>query len=681
MRNLILTIIKLTSATICVLLVLAAGDASRLLAAANVGCQTFRQRVCDQVRQPLGKTQTVQQRIITSDMPRQGILAALANPCLSVEFAETAFVSAREFESKQSARCVDLYFEVVAFAWHFLKLPDSQQRPEYARAWQLYHSGLARLIATGQQYGRLHPNQGLKVNTAVGTQTIGMKYEGFVWESSDFNRLVVMTESEPKKLINRYRCPGLGVPLVVQRLRKEPERFMLQEVNFPATVVLRPSLAALAGTAPPAGAPSSHHPFELYDPLRINMVAMNDRPVPLAADLSGSFEQGIKDQNVDPVKGLLQPGATGNEARLFMIEPYQPGKVPLVFVHGLLSSPKIWANLANEIRACPDLRERYQLWAFQYSTGRPFVESAAVLRQELTAAVACLDPENRDLAMANMVLVGHSMGGLVAKLQVTKSADTMWYAVANRPLEDICATAEQRQALFRLFYFEPLPFVSRVVFIGTPHDGSNLARSCTARCASNLVEQPTRSRVAHDQLVRRNPGVFSPEFQERIPTSVDMLRPDSELLKALQLLCAGPHVQLHSIIGTGGCPLFLGIGDGTVATTSAEHPYVSTQRYVDTTHRRLHGHYDTTIEIHCILRRHLSEIVDDSHVQPELPVVEGWNDANDVLDPANILAEEGIVDVQILDETDRPFNPITPEQETEVEVFDVGPMLFPATGE
>jgi hypothetical protein len=660
------------------IMIIGAVSPSRLGAALDGGFQTFRQHVCKSVHKHQGKMQGVQQRVITADMPRQGILAALANPCLSVEFAQSAHVAGREFEGKKSARCVDSYFEVVAFAWHFLKLPDSHQRPEYARAWQLYHSGLARLIATGQQYGRLHPNKGLKVNTAVGTQTIDITYQGFVWESSDFNRLVVMTETEPKKLNNRYRCPGLGVPLVAQRLRTESERFMNKEVNFPATVVLRPSLAALAGTAPPAGAPSSHHPFELYDPLRINMIAMSGRPVALASDLSGPFEEGLKDADIDPLKGLIQPGATGVEAKLFMIEPYQPGKFPLVFVHGLLSSPEIWANLANEIRACPDLRERYQLWAFQYPTGRAFVSSAAKLREELSAAVAGMDPENRDMAMANMVLIGHSMGGLVAKLQVTKSADTMWYSVANRPLEDICTTEKQRNDLFRLFYFEPLPFVSRVVFIGTPHDGSSLARSSIARCGSGLVEQSAERQLEYQQLLDCNPGVFSPEVQRRIPTSVDLLRPDSPMLKAVQMLCAGPHVQLHSIIGTGGCPLCLGIGDGTVATSSAEHPYVSTQRYVDTTHRQLHGHYDTTIEILCILRRHISEVMDNCNQQPEPVVVQ---DPAEAFDPNEILAEEGVIDFEMLDETDELLAPAMPEKEFEVQVLDIGPELFPAGGE
>ena len=56
-----------------------------------------------------------------------------------------------------------------------------------------------------------------------------------------------------------------------------------------------------------------------------------------------------------------------------MLEPRQPGKYPIVFVHGFFSSPAIWANVANEIMASPELRDRFQIMAYRYPTGRPFV--------------------------------------------------------------------------------------------------------------------------------------------------------------------------------------------------------------------------------------------------------------------------------------------------------------------
>ena len=163
----------------------------------------------------------------------------------------------------------------------------------------------------------------------------------------------------------------------------------------------------------------------------------------------------------------MQPGsAEVGQEKLFLLEPRQPGKYPLVFVHGFFSSPVIWADMADEIMARPGLHNCYQLIAYRYPTGRPFVESAAVLRRELSAFVKTYDSQEQDPSMYNMAMIGHSMGGLVAKLTVTRSGDRLWYAIANRPLSDINVPDAGRQRLAEMFYFEPLPFVRRVVFLG-----------------------------------------------------------------------------------------------------------------------------------------------------------------------------------------------------------------------
>ena len=100
---------------------------------------------------------------------------------------------------------------------------------------------------------------------------------------------------------------------------------------------------------------------------------------------------------------------------MFLLEPRRPGQYPLVFVHGFYSAPTIWANIANEIMARPDLRNCFQLVAYRYPTGRPFVESAAVLRRELNAFVQTYDSQAEDPSMYNMAVVAHSMGGLASR--------------------------------------------------------------------------------------------------------------------------------------------------------------------------------------------------------------------------------------------------------------------------
>ncbi len=546
-------------------------------------------------------------QVIMADRPRQAAMAVLQNPSLAVDFAENAYSAADAAELDNSATSVDLYFETVAFSWHFLQDRRLANHPKYQRAWQLYHSALVKLLATGQRFGRLDPTSGLSVNTSAGQQFIKIAYHGFVWKPADFSRIETVPPDLPRKLKKHYGVEGFGAPFVAIRQQTADERFFLHETPFAATVVLRPSLATLAGRAPRPGMPLTHGPLEFYDPMRISKVSFRGQPVPLASDISAPFEVAQREVRDYPYKGLIEPDSGEVREHLFMIEPYQPGKFPIVFVHGLMSSPGIWANLANEILARPDLRKRFQLWAFRYPTGKPFVESAAILRRELRAARLACDPAEQDPALSQMAMIGHSMGGLVAKLVVTRSDDTLWYSIANRPLSEINATDEQKKRLAEWFYFEPLPFITRTVFIGTPHNGSGFVTQTIGSISSTLIQQSQTQVLRHQMLAANNPGVFSPEVQNRLPSSIDMLDPNSGVLKAIQKLCPGPNVQLHSIVGTG-FPMFLFIpADGPVSVGSARHPYVSTERFVHTTHTKLHSDPEAVEEIMCILRRHMSE--------------------------------------------------------------------------
>src|SRR5262249_61899792 len=100
---------------------------------------------------------------------------------------------------------------------------------------------------------------------------------------------------------------------------------------------------------------------------------------------------------------------------LTFTEPFRPGLIPVVLVHGTLSSAGRWADMLNDLENDGRLRDRYQFWFFHYSTGSPIPYSAMLLRDALTDAVAQLDPGGTDAALRQMVVIGHSQGGLLAK--------------------------------------------------------------------------------------------------------------------------------------------------------------------------------------------------------------------------------------------------------------------------
>ena len=252
-----------------------------------------------------------------------------------------------------------------------------------------------------------------------------------------------------------------------------------------------------------------------------------------------------------------------------MLEPYQRGKIPVIFVHGLASDRFTWIQMINELRSVPWVNERCQIWTFQYATGQPFLASGAEMRQQLRDIAGTFDPQGTDRALRSTMLVGHSMGGLVSKLQVTYSGNILWEQIASKPFSEVNMQPQDRERIDRMFFFEPLPGVSRVVFIGTPHQGSFWAQNVWGRLGSSLVKMPTDRVQVVDTLVRNNPDVFAKLLRKGIPTSIDLLKPDSPLLIGMQQTPVNPSVKLHSIIGTGS-PFSDGTpADGVVPVSSA----------------------------------------------------------------------------------------------------------------
>ena len=133
---------------------------------------------------------------------------------------------------------------------------------------------------------------------------------------------------------------------------------------------------------------------------------------------------------------------------LSLLRPYRRGRVPVVFVHGLWSSPWSWAPMVEALEADPALRDRYQFWTFGYSTGDPIPYSAWLLRRDLDEVRRKFDPDGTDAAFDRMVVVGHSMGGLLAKMMVQDSGTRLWRLVSDRPFEELAGDPEDRD-LFR----------------------------------------------------------------------------------------------------------------------------------------------------------------------------------------------------------------------------------------
>ena len=180
-------------------------------------------------------------------------------------------------------------------------------------------------------------------------------------------------------------------------------------------------------------------------------------------------------------------GLAGERPPLVSATPYRPGLIPVVFVHGTGSSTgPVGGDVQPTARPTRRYASRFQFWFFQYDSGNPIALSALRLREALSTAVARLDPDGKDPALRQMVLIGHSQGGLLVKMQVISTGDRLWNAVSRKPLDELELSDQTRDLFRRGLFVEPVPEVARVIFVCTPHRGSFVAGR---RILANLTRQ------------------------------------------------------------------------------------------------------------------------------------------------------------------------------------------------
>ena len=233
-----------------------------------------------------------------------------------------------------------------------------------------------------------------------------------------------------------------------------------------------------------------------------------------------------------------------------------------MLVHGTASSPARWAELINELENDPRFWHDYEIWFFIYNTGNPIAYSASLLRDALTKAVADLDPEGKDPGLKQMVVMGHSQGGLLTKMTVIDSGMGLWpFSV---PPEQLDVSAETQELLTNALIIKPLPFVKSVIFVATPHRGSYQALGFLGSLASWLVNMPGRFVKFNVELLRLQARGLTLATVGGVPTAVDNMNPGNLFIRNLSAIPIAPGVVAYSIIAVDSDEPLDQAGDGVV---------------------------------------------------------------------------------------------------------------------
>ena len=504
------------------------------------------------------------------------------------------------------------YLAAAVYAYAFLfseggAWPPDAFDPRFRVAVNLYNRGLtAGLEVSGRV--DLSPRT---LALPFGSFELRAAPEEFVWAGRRLEEFVPVAELEVRGIRNRYRRNGIGAPLAGRFADEEGQdvpveaRWVAPQLRVPLAAFVRigtPLKSLIRGDV--VGE------LELHTADRSGSVRIGERVVPLEYEPTASLAYTLAESRLWDfeiaayLQGEAEVANTGQ--RLGMLWPHIPGRIPVVLVHGTASSPARWAELANELLADPLIRDRYELWFFLYNSGNPILHSAGKLRSTLTEVVKALDPEGHDPALRRMVIVGHSQGGILARLLATESGNRFWANVSKVPLEDLELNDETRAMLQEALFFEPLPFVERVVFIATPHRGSYLAGRRLGQIAANLVTLPAGIVSGVGGLLEDNPNKLALRKLDEVPSSVDNMTSSHPFLVSLDETRPRAGVKSHSIVAVRGKGPITSRSDGVVRYTSAHVDWADSEKVVISTHS-CQANPDTIVEMRRILRLHLEE--------------------------------------------------------------------------
>ena len=401
---------------------------------------------------------------------------------------------------------------------------------------------------------------------------------------------------------------GLGVPLIVHRGLHDGERadwkpLGPQRATFAATALVRPRGSVASWRSQPVN-------LVFLDPTRTESIDLGERVFPMAADLTTPMVSRLAQGPIRNYEylGVFDPEFYDDRAGIYAVNPYQPGKVPVILVQGLWSSPKVWVPMLDALRNDPDLRASYQFWVVLYPSGYSLPMAALSVRRSLRQVRQRFDPEGIDPALNRMVILGKSTGGQVCRLLVQSSGAALWNSIFARPIEQVHASPGLRDELAAMLDFEAEPYIRRAIFVTTGHRGGKLARQPAIMFGEELIRHNNPLHPAWAELRAANgPDVFQPFFRDRAPGSIDGLRADSPLLAAIDAQPIAPGVAYHSIIATihPGLPRE-SMTDGFVGYASAHLDGAASERIFASTHF-CEAHPEVIAEVRRILHQHRDE--------------------------------------------------------------------------
>lgn len=386
--------------------------------------------------------------------------------------------------------------------------------------------------------------------------------KGF-WSPETFTDFAAASKVPSKTIRRRDVHEGVGAALVGIRKKTPAEPFApLVGVTgaVTATVEFRGYDATLT----------------LRDPGERSTARIGGVERPLQSDLSAPLAYyPAVNQTWTGLMGAMRVNAYMSRTGLYLLQPYDSHRIPLIFVHGLISTPQLWRNVINELEMDPELRGRYQCWVFAYPTGNPYAYSAMRFREELDKARKIYGFPH------GIVVVGHSMGGLLTHMQAVTLTQADWARQVGPLAGEILKRTPAESILHNSVLFNANPDIRRIVYICTPHRGSDMVLGWVGRLGMRLISLPASVAGRLTSTLGNDVEIVSGD-SKLLPNGVTCLSPRNPTLKVMNN--APMRAPFHSIIGDRGRGDTPNSSDGVVAYWSSHLDGAQSEKIVPGPH-------------------------------------------------------------------------------------------------
>lgn len=489
-----------------------------------------------------------------------------------------------------------------------------------------YNQAIAKLV---NSYGLRHGPSEVGNQIKVGQSIYRINYDNYpLLKNRQVEQLMSTYNMNFSGLRSITRRDGFGSEFLIvlppehNDTSPEKAKYIVDPLHYQYTNGRNPNIhnaryLAATITAQPRSASSideilNNPEFEIsaYDPYKFESAKIAGKSYPLAANFSAPYGLWLAQNNLGKAAylSLIDRDARLTMPHLYMLEPYNPNKKVVVLVHGLASSPEAWIRLTNDVMGDPVLREHYQVWQVFYSTNMPILESRfqiyAIIQQSFNLV------DSKVPAKKDAVLVGHSMGGIIARLLVSDADLT---PAAMKLLPNRRAQQFKNDPLFKSrLDIQPIPNFSRAIFLAAPHRGTEFADRWFTLAARKVIRLPGAFLGALSDVIQSSDPDLQAFIKDvdngLIQNGPSDLSKNSNFTRLTKNVVPYKGMKFHSIMGNATKSDDLNIiTDDVVPYTSAHLDGALSEKIIKGGHS-IQETPEAVLELRRILRLHLTEL-------------------------------------------------------------------------